>query len=175
MSNSVELNARISEIAEKIENGVKTAEIVAEYAPKWSVSERTLDRYIALAKDIIAGKLKKQQAWIEAMRAEATEAATENLASNLEIEARLCQIVTGTYETEKVVRGKQGEFIKVGCNPNPRDAMKAAEMLFKLRSEQANLIKRQEQEDELHELMAAMGNRAAEEFLAKKAAQRNGK
>lgn len=174
MSKLIELHERISEIAERMEKDMPTGEIIAEYVPKWSVSERTIERYIALAKDIIAGKLRKQAAWIEAMRAEAIEAATEHLASNLEIEARLCQIVSGTYETDKVVPGKNGEFVKVACNPAPRDAMKAAEMLFKMRKEKVHEAKKWAEEEDDALFRKELGDKIAGDFLAQKAVQRKG-
>lgn len=132
MSNSIELHNRITEIAERLEKKMTTGEIMEEYAAKWAVTARTIERYIALAKDIVAGRIHKRDAWIEAARAEAVEEATEKLTSNIEIEARLCEIITGRLETEKVLNTKEGH-IKVGCSPSPRDVMKAAEMLFKLR------------------------------------------
>jgi hypothetical protein len=132
MSNTIELNTRITEIAEKLEKGMSSKELSEEYAAKWSVSVRTIERYIALAKDIVAGRMQKRDALIEAARSEAIEAATEHLCSEIEMEARLCQIVMGSLETEKVLNTKEG-YIKVGCSPTPGDVMKAAEMLFKRR------------------------------------------
>jgi hypothetical protein len=171
MCNSIELNARITEIAERMEKGMTTGEILEEYMPKWSASHRTIDRYIALAKDIIAKQMTKKQAIIEASRAEIIEASVERLASNLEIEARLCEIVLGNYETDKVVRGKDGSFIKVGCNPSPRDAMKAAEMLFEIRKEHAKEAEKIADVQETKRMMEGIGAniiRQYEESVAKR-------
>jgi hypothetical protein len=173
MSNAIESGKRITEIADRLEKGAATKEITEEYTVKWAVSSRTIDRYIALAKDIIAGKLRKKEAWIEAIRAEAIETATEHLVSNLEIEARLCQIVTGTYETDKVVRGKNGEFIKVGCNPAPKDALKAAEMLLRIRNSQANKAERLAEEEKEKQFLEDLGDEIADEYLAMKAGLKN--
>src|ERR1700722_6448120 len=102
MSNQIEIKQRIRNIAEQLENGCKSNEIISNCSTQWKLSERTVERYIALAKDIVIGKMDSMDALIEAMRGTViAEEAEKNLRSNLELEARLISIIEGDIEVEK--------------------------------------------------------------------------
>jgi hypothetical protein len=133
MSKRIELNIRIAEIARRLEDGDTRKKLVEEYTVKWSVSEHTVDRYLALARDVIAGKMEDEEAAIEAARGDAIAEAIENgLISTLELEARLCAIAMGDTETERVIQTKKGpETIK--CKPTARERMIAINMLMRMR------------------------------------------
>jgi hypothetical protein len=133
MSKRIELNIRIAEIARRLEDGDTRKKLVEEYTVKWSVSEHTVDCYLALARDVIAGKMKDEEAAIEAARGDAIAEAIENgLISTLELEARLCAIAMGDAETERVIQTKKGpETIK--CKPTARERMIAINMLMRMR------------------------------------------
>jgi hypothetical protein len=89
MRGRIEVQLKISELATKLESGADVSAIMLEYMPKWGISERTINRYIALAKDIVSGRLKKREALLEAMRGEVlTREAEEGLKSTLELEAK---------------------------------------------------------------------------------------
>lgn len=133
MSMRVELNERIFEVSQQLEKGVKRKEILSLYAAKWNVTERTVERYVALACDVVAGHLQQKEAVMEAIRTEAIEEAMEKwMRSSLELEAKLCAIADGEFEQEKLVHTKEG-FIKVPCKPNLREMIYAIDKLWKMR------------------------------------------
>ena len=133
MSTIIELNERISELVKRIEKGETSGELVTQLSAEWNVSGRTVERYIAHAKDIVTGNMKKRDAIIEEVRAEViTNEARESLMSNLELEAKLCQIVEGKLEAEKLVHTKEG-VIRVPCLPNHKDIILAIDHLWRRR------------------------------------------
>ena len=87
--------SHVKEIAEWLETGASTAEILKEYTLKWNCSERTVFRTIAMAKSVLAGRLKDKYALVDAIRAEALADDIEcNLLSEIEVEMALCHIIT---------------------------------------------------------------------------------
>ncbi len=134
MSNQIEIKQRIRSIAIQLENGNGNAEIIAHCAALWRVSPRTVERYIALAKDVIAERLDNEDAIIEAFRGSLiAEEAEKNLRSNLELEARVVAIIEGELETEKVVtRNANGEW-ETKTKPSRNTLLKAIDMIWKHR------------------------------------------
>ncbi|HTB06116.1 MAG TPA: hypothetical protein VK806_04110 [Bacteroidia bacterium] len=133
MCTRLELNARITEISGKLEEGIERKEILHHYTATWNVTERTVERYVALACDVLAGHMQQKEAIMEAIRAEAITEATEKwMRSSLELEAKLCAIADGEFEQEKLVRTKEG-FVKVPCKPSLREMIYAIDKLWKMR------------------------------------------
>ncbi|MGP8216922.1 MAG: hypothetical protein ACLQQ4_15250 [Bacteroidia bacterium] len=133
MRNQTELKARLNAVAESLEQGNSSAEIISTYTAQWDAGERTIERYIALAKDMVAGRLQKRDAVIEAVRCEAVaEAAEKWLKSNLELEAKLCEIVDGKLEAEKLIYTGNG-VLHEKCKPSHRDIIYAIDKLWKMR------------------------------------------
>jgi hypothetical protein len=133
MSTRLELNERIVEISQKLEEGMSRKEILSQYTTKWAVSERSVERYMALACDIIAGRMQQKEAIMEAVRAEVITEATEKwMRSSLELKAKLCAIADGEFEIEKIVRTREG-FIKVPYKPSFNEILKAIDKLCKMR------------------------------------------
>ena len=103
MRNEIELRNRISDITEELENGASTGAIIEKYKVQWNAGERTIERYIALAKDIVMGRLDKRDAHIEALRGITLADQLESMRSMNELEAKLVDIIEGRYESEKVI------------------------------------------------------------------------
>jgi hypothetical protein len=134
MSNQIEKEQRIRRVAILMEQGHSRENIIAEYAEKWSVTDRTIDRYIAFAKDIVASKMDLRDSLIEALRADIIATDVEKwLKSNLEIEARLCSIMEGTLETEKVTENEKGEKKITRSKPSHSEIIRAIDKLCKMR------------------------------------------
>lgn len=133
MSNQVELSQRITEIAERLEAGASNKEITETYTAKWNAGERTIHRYIALAKDIVAGHMQKAEALLEAARADIIAESTEKwMRSSLELEARLCAIAEGEVETEKIINTGKG-LVNVMTKPTYHEMIRAIDTLMRLR------------------------------------------
>lgn len=133
MSKQITLQARVRVVAEKLEQGASTADITAECAALWNTSERTVERYIALAKDMVLERMNDMDAIIEAVRgAVVAEEAEKHMRSNLELEARLIEIIEGELEVEKVVSGPKG-VTEVKSKPTRREIMQAISILWKRR------------------------------------------
>src|ERR1700757_900029 len=103
MKDKAGMRLKISEIAGKIESGATPAKILKEYMPKWGLSRRAIERYMALANDIVLRDMKKREAIIETVRADIIAGEAERwLKSTLELEARLCAIVAGKIQFERL-------------------------------------------------------------------------
>ena len=134
MSNTTEMKLRISEVAEQLEKGHSRESIINEFAERWNVNPRTIDRYIAFAKDLVAGKMEKKDVLIEALRADIiAEEAEKWLRSNLEIETRLCAIIEGAVEAQIVYEGKDGEKKVTRRSASVADIIRAIDRLCKIR------------------------------------------
>lgn len=133
MSNQVQLQNRIRVIADELEQGISNAEISARYCPLWSVSEVTVKRYIALAKDIVMGRMRNMDAVIEAARGDAVaEEAVNSLRSGIELEARLVSIIEGGLEVSRVVTGPRGTT-ETQNKPALYQVLRAIDMIWKRR------------------------------------------
>lgn len=130
--NSV-LQFKITQITEKLEKAWTSIEIIKYYSQHWDVSTRTVERYIALAKDILSTNLKNREKVIDAVRADiiASEAETW-LKSNMELEARLCAIITGKVRFRKTMK-KGSNMQDVFAYPSCSDVISAIDVLLKLR------------------------------------------
>jgi hypothetical protein len=133
MSNQIDYQHRITEIANRLELGHSNYAIIQEYIPKWGVSRRTIERYIALAQDVVGQKLRKREKVIQAVRADiiAHEAETW-MKSNMELEARLCAIISGKSWFYKTVK-KGSDTQQVKCLPTCREVILAIDLLLKMR------------------------------------------
>ncbi len=133
MNHKTEYQLKITELARKLESGWSTSQILKEYMPKWGLSSRSIERYLAFARDLVASRMKKREAVIESVRADiiAHEAETW-LKSNLELEARLCAIVSGKVEFDKIVRDGK-EITTVKCRPSCAEVINAIDLLLKMR------------------------------------------
>ena len=142
MCTKTELYLRIDEIAGQFEDGLTRQEIIEKGIAKWAVTERTVERYLAFARDVIAGRMKKKEAVIEAMRSEAIADAVETwLKSDLEIEARLCEIIEGQVEGRRIIESKNGDVKITRYNASPADIIRAIDKLWKVRGRyNANVI-----------------------------------
>ncbi|MGP8214277.1 MAG: hypothetical protein ACLQQ4_01805 [Bacteroidia bacterium] len=134
MKSKIEYRLKITELAEKLESGYSTPQILKEYMPKWGMPRRTLERYIAFAQDIITSRMKKREAVVEAVRADIIAKEAEQwMKSNLELEARLCAIVSGKLEFEKKVKNPKGVYENVKCRPSCSEMINAIDLLLKMR------------------------------------------
>ena len=134
MRGRIEVQLKIAELVTKLEGGAEVSALMLEYMPKWNLAERTMNRYIALAKDIVAGRLKKREAVLEAIRGDAIiREAEEGLKSTLELEAKLCAIVDGLVEMEKVTSTKDGVDRTTKRKPSVKEIIDAIDILLKLR------------------------------------------
>ena len=133
MNHKIEYRLKITELARKLESGWSTADVMKEYMPKWGLTSRSIERYLAFARDLVASRMKKREAVIESVRADIiAEEAETWLKSNLELEARLCAIVAGKVEFDKTVRNGK-EFTSVKCHPSCTEVITAIDLLLKLR------------------------------------------
>lgn len=99
----------------------------------WGVSRRSIERYIVFAQDLVARRMQRRERIVESVRADiiAREAETW-LKSTLELEARLCAIVSGKVVFEKTLkRGK--EVQQVETKPTCSEVINAIDILLRLR------------------------------------------
>ena len=133
MSNQIQTQTRIRVIADDLEKGISNAEIMREYSQRWNLAERTIERYIALAKGVVLTRIKNTDAVIEAVRgAVIAEEAEKQLRSTLELEAKLISILEGDMQTERIVTRHDG-VTEVKSSPSRKEMMKVIEILFKTR------------------------------------------
>lgn len=146
MSTQLEVALRIDEAKELLEQGQQPGEVmVEELAAKWAVSARTVNRYIAYAKDILHDSLKKQETVLQEIRAEViTEEIKNSILSNLELEARLCAIIEGKQMAEKIMRHKDGNYERITCLPSHRDIIYAIDKLFRKRGGYDKILRENE-------------------------------
>ncbi len=133
MGQRIEFRLRLTELAEKLEDGWSTGYILRTYMPKWGMAKRSLERYIALAKDIVSARMQKRENVVEAVRADIIAHEAEKwLKSTLELEARLCAIVSGKVAFNKPMKNGQ-DIQKVETNPSCGEVIRAIDILLKLR------------------------------------------
>ena len=131
-------DGKIVRIYERLKSGHTNSEIIKEFTATWSVSERTINRYIAQARAKLDERKKAEQAIIDEVRKnEIAKAAKENIMSDLEVEAVLCSIIRGEYEISEV-RYVDGEIKTVKHKPTHHDIVLAADRLFKKRGSYPN-------------------------------------
>jgi len=133
MKNKKEIRVKTREVLELLESGKSAAFIIKEYVDKKGVKRRTIERYIAFAKDLLSSRMKRRDAIIEANRADViAEEAEKWLKSNLEIEARLCSIISGKVKFMRPVHTKDG-IEMITSYPTCKEVINAMNILFKLR------------------------------------------
>jgi len=148
MSNSIQLETRIRAIAEELEKGISTTEIVQHYASKWNMEESTLFRYITLAKDIVVKRMNDNESVLEALRGTVVaEEYAEKLRSNLELEAKVVSLIEGDMEVEKIISKKDG-VTEVRSKPSRNLTLKAIDLLWKRKGA---YIKKRDDKDEKSE------------------------
>lgn len=145
MSNTLELYSRISTVAGCLSRGMTTGEIKETYMPRWGVSERTIDRYIELGKDKVMHSIRKTDALIETMRAQAVSQSVEQLLSNLEIQALLCSWAKGEQTRERKVQTSKGEIMTLPDVPTFSQSIQAVNSLLKMRGETRGWLSDDEQ------------------------------
>ena len=102
MNKQEQFESRVLEVAEWLEQGNKEPEAVAAFATKWSCANRTVERAVAMAKDLLADKLPDRNRLINAIRSEVLADDFESdLLSNLEIEAALCRFALNPVAAPK--------------------------------------------------------------------------
>ena len=133
MSRQIQLTSRAMELADLIEKGVTTAWIIKEYPSKLGCSQRTVERMIALAKDLVIGRIRDADMVLDILRSEAiSEDIATQLLSNIELHANLCKVAACTVTYEKVYNTKTG-FKRVHVQPDINMQLKAINMLLKAR------------------------------------------
>lgn len=111
MSNAIDVNNRISLIADELEARVPSARIKEKYIKSWGVTERTMQRYFAFAGDELDKRQTNIEAMMEAQRGALIEEKIEVLRSNFELEAMLIASIEKELESEKVTEGPNGTTI----------------------------------------------------------------
>jgi hypothetical protein len=130
MSNQIEMKRRLKTVAEELEKGSTTEEILAIYMNEWKAGERTVERYIALARDIVLERIDKEDAIIDALRGNAIAEQLESMRSTLELEAILVKVAEGGYVSEKVTKGENSTTV-TASKPLASDVVRAATTLLK--------------------------------------------
>jgi hypothetical protein len=135
MSTQKEIALRINEVKLRLEHGPGNVdELVTEFSAKWEISPRTVERYVAYAKDTIRDELKMGDSILEEARNELiTEEMRNSILSTIELDARLCAIIEGKLIAEKIVRNKDGNPTRISCLPSHRDIIYAIDKLYRRR------------------------------------------
>jgi len=133
MGQKLDFKARVSDITDLLEEGWTSVAIIKKYMPEWGLTRRSIERYIVFAQDIVARRMQKRENIIEAVRADIIAKEAESwLKSNLEIEARLCAIISGKLVFDKTLKkGQETQHVKT--YPTCTEVINAIDILLKLR------------------------------------------
>ena len=123
------VKSRVLEIAELLEKGSNTKELLKELSLKWECSKRTIYRLINFAKDLLDGKLFNREEALNIIRMEAIAHDFENnLLTTLELEAKLCKLA-----------GQE--------DLNPRERIQAILGVLRIRGQHSKLLEKQKAAD----------------------------
>jgi|GEM_PF-2697589 len=133
MASQVEIRNRIREIVEDLQNDLSVSFIIHQYTSEWGVSARTVERYIAVATEMVNKKLDEEDTLIHNMRSKIIrEEAESKLRSNMELEAHLIHIIEGDMETRTEITHSGGRTL-IKTKPTRREVLKAIDLLWKRR------------------------------------------
>ncbi|HXB12688.1 MAG TPA: hypothetical protein VNZ45_11915 [Bacteroidia bacterium] len=133
MQKKIENDIRVNAIAECIEKGDSTGKILAEFATKWNVTNRTIGNYIALARELVTERNQAKQGILEAVRKDAIALAeNKKIMSDLELEEQLCAIARGEMVMEKTII-QNGIEKTIRYKPSHFDMILAIDKLWKKR------------------------------------------
>ena len=133
MNKQIQMTSRAMEIADVMEKGVTTDSIIKLYSQKWNCSTRTVERMIALAKDVVIGRLRNPDMVLDVLRSESVSDDFANqLSSNLELHINLSRIAAGNATCKKVYSTKEG-FKTVTVYPSINMQIKAIALLLRAR------------------------------------------
>jgi len=130
MSKQNEINHRVIMLADNLEAGFRGSELIKEYAQKWGCTCRTVERYIALARNITEARQNNYILSNPKEKIPLTEIKESLFLGVLERVYRLTAIARGQHEAEKVVYSK-GEPKTIVCKPNIKEQMQAIKDLRK--------------------------------------------
>jgi len=65
-----QVQSKVMEISQQMGHGTATRELLTKFTQKWDCTERTVARYIALAKDKVYGELKNKDEILNSVRAD---------------------------------------------------------------------------------------------------------
>lgn len=119
-----------------VASGVTYGEAYRQHNPDKSPAERTCRSEGSRLAEKYAEEIKKEQQLYlesaeEARKSEAAAAALKKIISQTEVDARLCEIINGTLETEKIfiINGKV-QVLKT-ARPDHKDILTAIEIFYK--------------------------------------------
>jgi hypothetical protein len=125
-------NPRILEIAIWVEKGERSFAIVREFSQRWQLSERTIKRYIAIAKEVVKERIANGTSINDMVRKELIEEEIRQFPDNYDLEAILWNIARGEVEIEKMLNSAKGlEAAK--CKPDFSVRISAIDKICKLR------------------------------------------
>ncbi len=124
---------RILDIVSMLEKGLERKQILQKLAKTCKVSARTLDNETKEAKTILAERnKKKEQIRQDQTEQELKESLSEAIKSDLELEAILCTIATGSIKIEEIIAG---DAVLRGVTPY--EQISAIDKIFKKRGSNA--------------------------------------
>ncbi len=126
-------NPRILEVALWIEKGESYSSITKEFCERWSLSDRTIRRYLAVAREVVADRISKGKSILDNVRKQLIEEEVKRqLPGNSEIEKMLWEIAKGEIEIIKIVNTKNG-LEPVSCKANFTHRLQALDKIWKMR------------------------------------------
>ncbi|MGP8217651.1 MAG: hypothetical protein ACLQQ4_18930 [Bacteroidia bacterium] len=132
-SDELTTDPRILEIAIWIEEGESYGAIVKEFSYQWCVSERTVKRYIAVAKEVVGERIRNGISLQDEVRRQLIEEEVKRkLPVTGEIEKMLWEIAKGEIEIEKQVNTKEG-LKTIYCKPGDNVRLQALDKIWKIR------------------------------------------
>jgi hypothetical protein len=132
MKKQSEIFVRVNAIAEYLEKGETTGEVLKEFMGRWNISKRTVEGYLAMAKEQLSDRNKTKQEVMELVRKDAIAKAQEQIISDIELEAQLCAIIKGELELEKKISHDGVEKV-IKYKPTHFDIILAIDKLWKKR------------------------------------------
>lgn len=132
MSTRFEIDSRIDEIADDLEEGIPRKQLVEDYTAKWGVSQHTVERYIQFAGDILSQRMSKRDHMLDIVRCEQISESLEKMRTTTELEIKLCNIADGDIEVEKSVHTKSG-MVKVQQKPDFNHIIRSIDKILRMR------------------------------------------
>jgi len=126
------LNPRILDIALWVEKGERSYTIIREFSKRWQLSERTIKRYITIAKEVVKERIASGTTITDCVRKELIEEEARQMPCDDDIETLLWSIARGEAEIEKMVKTAEG-LKPMKCTPDYHDRISALDKICKLR------------------------------------------